>query len=93
MANDAVSMSSSEIFFKRASLDRDVDLESPRKLEEENNVVGSLEGMWQGIGKFRILSSRVGLLSKVSRDTRASSLPKFRESKSYFVPSICRMPE
>lgn len=92
MANDAVLMSSSEIFFKRASLDRDVDLESPRKLEEENNVVGSLEGMWQGIGKFRILSSRVGL-SKVSRDTRASSLPKFRESKSYFVPSICRMPE
>lgn len=90
MANDAVSMSSSEIFFKRASLDRDV--ESPRKLEEENNVVGSLEGMWQGIGKFRILSSRVGL-SKVSRDTRASSLPKFRESKSYFIPSICRMPE
>lgn len=84
-------MSSSEIFFKRASLDRDVDLESPRKLEE-NNVVGSLEGMWQGIGKFRILSSRVGL-SKVSRDTRASSLPKFRESKLYFVPSICRMPE
>lgn len=87
----AVLMSSSEIFFQ-TSISRDVDLESPRKLEEENNVVGSLEGMWQGIGKFRILSSRVGL-SKVSRDTRASSLPKFRESKSYFVPSICRMPE